>query len=201
MISSLASRNFALPSASANPIKTVYAMVGIPGAGKSTFLKHAFSFGLFPEEAFILDPDGTMVGLDGYQDHYDLHGADSAFQAYELPARKLAYQGLETACHQQRSIVIDMGCAREENFDMLQSLKAQGYALHLHYIFCPPEEAIKRALERDRFTPETMIYERYENLVSLIPKYMSLADRFVAFDNSDLSTPFQTADIFGYEYF
>ena len=80
-----------------------------------------------------------------------------------------------------------MGCAREENRQMLMSLKDAGYTVHITHIKCDVDTAITRADTRERFTPHDMIYTRWNTLEALIPSYKSLADTFTEIDTTPIT--------------
>ena len=172
----------------------VYAMVGIPAAGKSTFVQLARARHLFPADAYTLNPDLVMERTPSWRRALARDGAESAFSEYELPARNLAYQLLDEAVARRLSIVKDMGNVRAENLDMLDRLRKAGYHLQLYYIHCDVSESIRRSHERElatgRHTPVAMIRERADSLDRLLPGLRDIAHEFSAFDNSDLRHPF-----------
>lgn len=171
--------------------KTLFAMCGIPGAGKSTFVQESISNQYFSDKAFILNPDHVMKSLPEYQDDFEKYGAITAFENWEMPARYLAYSMLDDAIVKGVDIIIDMGCVREEDFKNILNCKKAGYKVRIHYIYCHLVEAERRIQERARHTPMEMLRERQAMLEELLPKYRMLADKFKTFDNSDLQNPFQ----------
>ncbi len=175
--------------------KRVYAMCGIPGSGKSTYVGRALQAGHFPKNAFVLNPDNVMHALPEYRKTFDRDGAETAFCAWELPARKLAYDLLRHAADRGLNIIIDMGCVRDEDSNNILDLKKRGYQVHIYHIFCPPEIALQRIGGRERFTPEDMIRQRYEALKTMVSKYHLMAHQFFMFDNSDQDQPFRKVDI------
>lgn len=153
-------------------------MAGIPASGKSRFVDAAIEQGIFPRNAFLLDPDRVMNAIAGYQHDFQNLGAQGAFERWEMPARALAYAMLDEAVTLRADIIKDMGCARMENFEKLKTMKQAGYRICMSYIDCPVELALRRAAARPRHTPESMIRERAESLAALLPLYRSLADEF-----------------------
>ncbi|MCB9987725.1 MAG: zeta toxin family protein [Rhodospirillales bacterium] len=184
-------RFLSLDKEKADAPPVVYAMAGVPGAGKSTFVMQAMKDGRFPQNAFILNPDRVMQALPEYQIDLTEKSREEAFERWEMPARDLAYQMFEMAVDEGDDIIKDMGCSREENLIMLQNLKDKGYRLEMHYVHCTPEEAVRRANARGRYTPEAMIYDRAQALTRLLPHYQELADDFYAYDNTDLNSSFR----------
>ena len=171
--------------------KTLFAMCGIPGAGKSTFVRQRAEEGDFPLNAFLLNPDKVMKILPEYIHDYNKDGAEKAFETWEMPARTLAYAMFREALLKGFNIVIDMGCVREEDFENILACKKQGYHVHMHYIYCHPAEARARIKTRMRYTPLSMLEQRQAMLEELLPKYKTIADKFLMFDNSDVESPFQ----------
>lgn len=171
----------------------IYCVAGIPGAGKSTYVKQAIEGGMFPENAFLLDPDRVMLALPEYQEDFEKLGPVDAYQRWELPARALAYSLFERAVVQRFHIIQDMSFAREENYQHLQTLKDRGYQIFMVYIECPVGEALRRAATRLRHTPPQMIIDRAASLATLLPLYRALADDFLHLDNSDLENPYTEA--------
>jgi len=170
---------------------TIFSMAGIPGAGKTTFVNKMIEIGVLPSDAFVFAPDEVMEFLREYEKDLQKYGEEKAFQNWELNARELTYEMYGVALAQRMTIIKDMGCVRQENYNMLEKAKQQGYKVDFSYIYCPPDIAFERAKERERFTPEDMFYERYESLKTLLPLYRELSDEFSIYDNSDLKVPFR----------
>ena len=164
--------------------KVVYAMCGIPASGKTTYVQTQIKGGNLPQTAFILNPDIVMNELPDYQKDKEEQGAEYAFKKWEIPARTLAYKLFQKAKEQNKTIIIDMGCAREENREMLMSLKDLHYKVHMTHIKCDIDTAIDRADARERFTPHEMIYKRWNTLEALLPQYQMLADTFTEVDTT-----------------
>lgn len=171
---------------------TVYAMAGIPAAGKSTFVSVAQDKGDFPKAAFVFNPDLVMTSLPEYQRTVQQQGLEPAFIEWEMPARLLCHQLFEEAASRRFDIIKDMACAREENFQMLQALKQSGYRVKMFYIAIDAAMAIQRSKTRSsRHTPDTLIHERQAALQGLLPRYRVLANEFHTFDNNDSEQPYR----------
>lgn len=173
----------------------IYAMAGIPGAGKSQYVDAAIESGIFPKNAFLLDPDRVMQALPAYAEDMKTLGAEKAFERWEIPARDLAYQFFAEAADRKFNIIQDMGSVRRENYERLKQLKARGYRIEMTYVYCPVEIAISRLPDRLRHTGAAMVRERADALKLLLPLYRDLADTFTVLDNSDLSHPFRRSDL------
>ena len=107
-----------------------------------------------------------------------------AFLKWEIPSRTLAYKLFHKARENSKTIIVDMGCAREENHQMLLLLKEDGYKIFMTHIKCDVDTAIERTDKRERHTPAEMIYRRLNTLEALIPQYKALTEEFVEIDTS-----------------
>jgi predicted ABC-type ATPase len=172
----------------------ICSMAGIPAAGKTTFVDISLKQGDFPNKAFLLNPDEVMERLPEYLEDIKIIGKEGAFEKWEMPSRELSFELLERALDSRFNIIKDMGCVRAENVELLGRLKKRGYQVKLFYIYCCPEEAIKRAKARSRYVPESEIFSRFESINRLLPLLEELADEFVHIDNTDLSKPFIIMD-------
>jgi len=177
-------RRLMLDSAIPGP-KTVHAMAGIPGAGKTTFAVRAMGDGRFPKGAFILNPDRVMEALPRYRADYVNWGPQKAFDKWEMPARELAYAMSQEAADRGLPIVKDMGMVRDENWEMLQGFKNRGYAIHLHVISCPLETAMAACAERARFFPLEQIAERAAALEQFLGQYAHIPDSITRYERRD----------------
>jgi predicted ABC-type ATPase len=175
---------------------TVYAMAGIPGSGKSEYVRIALERGTFPRDAFILNPDLIMQALPAYQDDLALAGKQTAFRKWEIPARLLTYQFGRLAAERRLNIIQDMGGVRREDYDRLAAFKASGYRIEMTYIHCPVEVCLARLVSRTtRHTAEEMVHERASSLRQLLPAYVKLVDTFTVFDNGNDTHPFRPATL------
>lgn len=168
----------------------VYAMAGIPAAGKSTFVRHAIERRFFPKGAFILNPDIVMEMVPAYHIDVASMGAADAFAKWEMPCRALAYELGREAGKKRLPIIKDMGMVRPENWRILMDLRASGYRVILHHIMCDANVAVQRCAARPRYFPAQKIYERARELDALMVEFAGLADEVLRFDNSDTSNPF-----------
>ena len=169
---------------------TVYCMAGIPGSGKSTFVRRAVESGVFPLNAFVLNPDLVMDLIPAYHaDHADM-GAEDAFLKWESAARTLVYDLAGQAIESRLDIIKDMGLVRPENWRMLMEMRTHGYRVFLHHIMCDTEEAVRRCAARERHFPAHRIYERARELDVLMNEFSGIADRVVRFDNTQVERPY-----------
>lgn len=163
---------------------TIYAMAGIPAAGKSTFVANRQATGVFPTQAYILNPDLIMHALPEYKQSCSAAGNKVAFKRWELPCRTVAYDFFNQAKSRNLDIIKDMGNARLENIEKIKALKESGYQVKVFFVYLEPNIAIERVKFRDRHTADEMIFERAASLKELLPELIKIADEFHAYDNS-----------------
>jgi len=169
---------------------TVYAMAGIPGAGKTTFMRDALARRYFPQGAFILNPDLVMECIPAYHADHASMGPEDAFLKWEMPARTLAYELVAQAGAKGVPIIKDMGLVRAENWRILMDLRAKGYKIIIHHIICDVNEAVRRCATRERHFPAQRIYERARELDVLMAEFAGIADKVYRFNNTDIDNPF-----------
>lgn len=162
---------------SASP--TLIHMCGIPGAGKTTYAKSW----LASRPSFVLVQfDAIMEQLAGYQHTRAVLGPVEAFRAWELPARAIGYHLFQALIEAKRDVFFDHSALTPVHFDLLTEVKRKNYRIEMHYVDCAPTEALarvkKREQEIERHTPEYLIFQRYELLQGLLPKYKTIVDRF-----------------------
>lgn len=171
----------------------LHATCGIPGAGKSTFVDQKLAEGIFPSNAYILNPDRVMVALPEYQADCEVLGEQGAYQKWELPARDLAYGMAGRVGNMHGHMIKDMGCANPLSLDLVKDLKNKGYRVVMHHIDCDMNEAFRRIDQRAFRISREAVENRYHLLNELLPEYRALADEFYHFDNTNLNEPFQIA--------
>lgn len=155
---------------------------GIPGSGKTTYA----ACWIKTQTAFALVQfDGIMERLSGYQSDKRQLGLAKAFERWELPARKIGYSMLQALVAGRRNIFFDHSAASMGHIGLIQAMKREGYTVEMHHVQCPLHEAIARVRARSgRYTPEHIIHERQQLLGELIPTYRKLVDKFVSVESS-----------------
>lgn len=164
----------------------IYAMAGVPGSGKTTFVESQLARGAFPLNGFIQSADAVMESLPQYIEDFNLIGPERAFEKWEMPARNLCYDLYTEAVEMRVHIIKDMGNCRMEDYEMLRELvECEGYHLYMYWLEIEPEEAIKRTKNRQRHTPEQMIWDRDKMLKRLRPLFENLATQFKVYSSME----------------
>lgn len=154
-------------------------MLGIPGAGKSTFYnKNKEKFSNF----LRIDFDMVMELLPEYQRDVKLFGSKNAFERWQIPARVAGYELLRRAIEEKKNIFFDNGGSAGCHQELLANIKKKGYQTAMYYIDCPLDIALSRVAEREkitkRHTPQQMIEERRLLIQKNLPQYQALVDDF-----------------------
>lgn len=172
-------------AASARPL--FVHMLGIPGAGKSTFAQ-----ALFDHLANRLAGSLTFVGFDRVMSEIPLYQSASdrvaAFATYELPARAAGYALLKGLVAKKASVILDHSGSAPTHVEMLRYAKGLGYTAFMVHIQCSAETAKARILVRaeveGRHTPLHYVDDRQKAIAELLPKYTELLHGLVMLDNS-----------------
>lgn len=164
----------------ANSQRTFVHMLGIPGAGKSTFWqKNKKAFADFIFVGF----DTLMAMLPEYQKDVENLGLKEAFARWELPARIAGYELLIRAMEQKKNIFFDHGGSPELHLEIMRAAKVDGYHTKMYYIKCDVETALQRTTAREkeiqRHTPEKLIIERYPLVEKRATQFKEIVDEFI----------------------
>jgi predicted ABC-type ATPase len=154
-------------------------MCGIPGSGKTT---HARQW-LEKNSSFsLVQFDGVMEKLNGYQADRTNLGPVEAFKNWELPARAIGYHLFQSLIENRHNVFFDHSAASFAHVELIRRVKELGYFVEMRYIQCSANEVIERVRIREkiiqRHTPEHLIFERFELLNELLPTYRDMVDRF-----------------------
>ena len=163
-------------------------MLGIPGCGKTSFLKILKSVWSAETKspASLLGFDQVMQSLPSYQSEAD---KIAAFAKYELPAREAGYRILDGLLKKRAHTLFDNGGSAESHPDLLRSARDKlGYRLVFVSIETPValarERVDIRAVEKGQHTPLHYLEEHQAKLEKLIPTYRGLTQHFYTLDNS-----------------
>ncbi len=182
---------FLHPQLKASQKPLLFAMAGIPAAGKTTYLQQKKHNNELPGDHYYHNPDHVMRELPGYMDDHRSFGAEATTQTWESPARILADEiFFPEALDRSLNIVMDMGLCREEILQMVQECRNAGYFVHLNIIYCDLQTAQARSKQRDRHVAQNTIKDRAVFLAGNIERILMLSDQITALDNSNLDSPF-----------
>lgn len=165
---------------------TIVHMLGIPGCGKSTFIKqnkdkHFANY-------LIIGFDNIMESLPAYHEDIIKLGSVEAFKKWEIPARIAGYELLARAIEKKLNILFDHGGSPACHLELMSNIKSYGYKTVMYELSCKLDEAIRRVKIREmrtkRHTPENMIRQRYELLKNRGFDYMLIVDEFHIIDTS-----------------
>jgi predicted kinase len=127
--------------------------IGIPGSGKSTFIKEKIK--AFPDAVYI-NADSIREELTG-----DAGNGTRDRQVWNL----LDERYLEALRSEKEVIALDCTFTRpKRRKPYIQRAKSFGYIVHLLFMDCPLELAIKRQDYRDRKVPIDVIKTMYDKL-------------------------------------
>lgn len=150
-------------------------IAGIPGAGKSTYVKNnRDSY----TNALYISFDKIMESLSGYTKDYKNEGAKFAFSRWEPIAKVLGYQTLEHVVDKKYNILFEHSNAIIQHMQLYKYMKEQGYTLEIKFIEIDLSIAIERAMKRERAVPEELILQRNKLLKELNDEYKKIVDKF-----------------------
>lgn len=162
-------------------------MLGIPGAGKTTFLNILEANWQGSNRPYLLGFDQVMQAMPEYQAEQD---KIKAFNLFELPARAKGYQLLENLMAEKQSLFFDNGGSAASHLDILNRAKESGYTIILVSIATPVEIAHRhvdqRSITEGRHTPMHYLEDRAQKIAALITQYRELTPHFYEIRNDGL---------------
>lgn len=155
-------------------------MLGIPGAGKTTYYQqHKDQY----KDYVLIGFDLIMEKVPQYHQDREELGKIDAFKKWELPARIAGYELLRQAIEQKKNIYFDHGGTPICHRELLTNIKNMGYETTMYYIDCDSQTAIDRISNRERPFPAERMPERIdlvEKQKEVMPK---IVDHFVTINN------------------
>lgn len=159
--------------------------LGIPGAGKSTFLNILQQKWNLDTPACLLGFDQIMTEMPEYQDFDDI---SAAFAACEIPARETGYRLLDNLIARRAHILFDNGGSAAHHVDLLQEAKNAGYRIVIVSLTVPialaQQRVDSRLMQENRATPPHYLIERLEKIMRLDGQYRHIADAFYELPNN-----------------
>lgn len=154
-------------------------MLGIPGAGKTTFLNILEANWIGVDKPYLLGFDQVMQAMPDYQAEPD---KIKAFEIFELPAREKGYQILKNLIANKQSLFFDNGGSAASHLDILSRAKESGYTIILVSIATPINVAQRhvdqRSIIEGRHTPMTYLEDRAQKISTLTADYRALTPHF-----------------------
>lgn len=164
-------------------------MLGIPGAGKTTFLNLLFEkwSKTRPISPTLLGFDQVMQQIPAYQQTPD---KIVAFSTYELPARDAGYKIFNRLMEKKASILFDNGGSAATHPELLRVARdVHGYRIAIVEIAVPLAEARARIDTRSvvegQHTPAVYLEDRAQKLSKLREEYMAITPYFYHIQNDD----------------
>lgn len=163
-------------------------MLGIPGAGKTTFLDILLQNwpSTIDAKPTLLGFDQVMQALPCYQSYPD---KEAAFASLELPARAAGYSILERLLEKKTSILFDNGGSAPSHPDLLlRARDTHGFQIIFVSIVTKTEAARARvdarAIAAGQHTPLHYLEERAQKLQHLMGVYRTLTPHFFEIENT-----------------
>jgi predicted ABC-type ATPase len=168
-------------------LKQLHLVIGPNGSGKTTFVTEFLALEL-PGYAYV-NPD--EIAKARWPTDADAHAYDAAQIAAETRGRLIA---------NSQSFIAETVFSHPSKLDLIRSAQEAGYQVVLHVMLVPEEVAVSRVAYRVQAgghdVPEHKIRERYHRLWQLVVQAISLADRAVVYDNTQLEGPVKVAEFF-----
>ncbi len=156
-------------------------MLGIPGAGKTTFYQeHKDEF----KDYVLIGFDLVMEKVPEYRQDREKLGKMEAFNKWEIPARIAGYELLRRAIEQKKNIFFDHGGTPICHRELLSSIKKMGYETTVYYVDCEPERAIDRIAKRERPFPKDRMNGRVVSVYNQKSVMSQIADHFFEINNN-----------------
>ncbi len=170
----------------------LFAMAGIPAAGKTSYLKQDSIKPTLPNCHYYHNPDIIMEMIPGYIRDLKELGAEKAKINWESASRDFADNTLFPLALEKRcNILCDMGLARSEIINMLNESKKAGYQVHITMIYCKISQVLKRSQKRSYHVGTDIIKERAIFLAENFENIAQLAHNTTFLDNSGTKTPYR----------
>ncbi len=136
-------------------ILRAYVMIGIPGSGKSTYVREVLK--IVPNQCVVC-PDDIRLELTG----------NAAAQTYNDLVWQIAYQRAEEALLAGKVVIFDATNAKElDRLALLEHLRSimeeEGFIKGI-WLDVPLDECKKRNANRDRVVPESALERMYRQL-------------------------------------
>lgn len=149
---------------------TLIITAGLPGAGKSTYVKNA------GYKLPVVDPDEVKKS---HQD-YDPKNPQAIHDWSKKIARQ---QHLQHLANDESFIVDGTGTNVEKYVQYINEAKELGYNVELHYVKVSVTTSIDRNSKRSRTVPVSIILEKAGVIDQTTKIIGQLCDKFITFEN------------------
>jgi predicted ABC-type ATPase len=168
-------------------LRQLHLVIGPNGSGKTTFVTEFLAREL-PGFAYV---NADEIAKTRWPNDSDAHAYEAAQIAAETRAQLIA---------SGRSFIAETVFSHPSKLDLIRSAQETGYQVVLHVMLVPEELAVRRVVYRVQAgghdVPEHKIRERYHRLWRLVARAISLANRAVMYDNTQLAGPVKIAEFF-----
>lgn len=169
-------------------MRQLHLVVGPNGSGKTTFVTEFLAPELPPGYAYV---NADEIAKARWPADPGAHAYDAARVAADTRAHLIAAG---------RSFIAETVFSHPSKLDLIRSAQEAGYQVVLHVMLVPEELTVRRVAYRVRDgghdVPERKIRERFHRLWPLVAQAISIADRSVVYDNSQLAGPTPVAELF-----
>ncbi len=164
-----------------NSNKFIFHMLGIPGSGKTTFIKTVEEIN--SDNCVLIAFDDIMERIPYYREDNIKLGSVESFKKWEIPARVIGYELLVRSIESSLSIFFDHGGLCRQHVSLMSNIRSYGYKTIMKFMNCDLKTAQERVVKREtvtgRHTPVEMINKRHGLLKELMPIYKNMVDEFI----------------------
>lgn len=163
-------------------------MLGISGAGKSTFFNNAKQY--YKNYAF-LSGDEIMHNLQIFKDAKLLNkSSHNDFRICEIVSRKLSYYILDYLISNKANIFYDCGGVDSNKQNMIKFISNLGYQIEINAIIVDKNIAIERVVKRHYenggcYIPVDLIEENFNKVLPAINYYKQFVNKINIYNNNE----------------
>jgi predicted kinase len=148
--------------------------MGLPAAGKSTYIKQKFSLS-----------DFKYIDADVIKASHPEYDPENPAPLHEW-SKGIAEQLFRESIEQGDNIILDgTGTNPDKMVMRVHQLQAAGYEVTLVFVRCSLENSIKRNQLRDRTVPESLIRYKYQTILESFYTLSAIVDKVDVVDNDE----------------
>lgn len=114
--------------------KFMFHMLGIPGSGKSTFIRNIKE--VDADNCIVIGFDNIMEKIPYYREDNVNLGHVESFSRWEIPARVIGYELLIRSIESDLSIFFDHSGLCEQHISLIKNINNYGYRTIMKFINC-----------------------------------------------------------------